>query len=592
MHPRFPHYASLAAGLARRPALRVEIGPWAWSPGKNMMRIDPETGDGVTDHDRGAIGHEAAHSHISHYLLFAPLADLRPGLSAFLLNALEDPRVHEWLARVYGPEMRDWLKALRAGYAKPRTPGPSAALGFLAATAVGEVVDYRRPVLWDLPRVVIDALKTTSEARRAYAQDYLPETVAAEIADEDIMALFAREVGPMLEEPMAEVCSDRAISLIASARAWRRAEADVAPVMRALVKHDLARLEGAAARDRSLGRRLRATGRHSTALRTRAVLEALARGETRDVDAVDPALLEALEELIVRATSPHAERVSAGFPDEMSGAPLWHGAPAVPADQPSETELDILAAQAARQVDALVATLRRHLRSDPPSSWRRGFRTGARLDLNALMQAEANPRIDRVWMRRLEAGPVTEANVILLVDLSGSMGGEKIAGAAAAVVAIAEAFRRLERLHWKVLGFQDKLIPIASKGTAFHPVAIRSLMLEEVANRREGGNNAARYNDDGPCLLAAAAQLPAAPNLCRVLMVLSDGRPCGKHSDSGELKEAVRIVTGQGIDLVGLGVGPGTEHVTDFYPKSRADIPLDRLAQAVTGVLESALKSF
>ena len=115
--------------------------------------------------------------------------------------------------------------------------------------------------------------------------------------------------------------------------------------------------------------------------------------------------------------------------------------------------------------------------SERPSRWQRGFRSGARPDLKTLMQAEANPRIDRVWMRRVEVGPVTEAHVILLVDLSGSMAGEKIACAAAAVSAIAEAFKRLNRLHWKIFGFQDKLIPIAIKGAMLDPAAIRSLML-------------------------------------------------------------------------------------------------------------------
>ncbi len=249
-----------------------------------------------------------------------------------------------------------------------------------------------------------------------------------------------------------------------------------------------------------------------------------------------------------------------------------------------------LARAADRQVAALTEALREHFGSDRPRRWRRGFRSGRRVDVRALLKREADREFDRVWMRRETPANLAEAHVVILVDLSGSMAGPEIAHAAAAVGAIALAFSNLDRLEWRIFGFQDVLIPIARKGGSFDPDVIRRHMIEEVENRRAGGNNQAGYNDDGPSVLEASEHLPAAAGLRRVLMVLSDGRPAGRHSTPEDLTSAVEQVSASGIDLIGLGIGPGTRHVTEYYPNARAEVPLDRLAGTIAEILDEALR--
>jgi hypothetical protein len=43
------------------------------------------------------------------------------------------------------------------------------------------------------------------------------------------------------------------------------------------------------------------------------------------------------------------------------------------------------------------------------------------------------------------------------------------------------------------------------------------------------------------------------------------------------------------LKLVGIGLGSGTEHVTDFYPESVADVATDQLAAQIGRLLRRNL---
>jgi hypothetical protein len=42
--------------------------------------------------------------------------------------------------------------------------------------------------------------------------------------------------------------------------------------------------------------------------------------------------------------------------------------------------------------------------------------------------------------------------------------------------------------------------------------------------------------------------------------------------------------------LIGVGIGADTDHVRDFYPLSRASVPLDRFAAAIAELLRVVLE--
>ena len=52
---------------------------------------------------------------------------------------------------------------------------------------------------------------------------------------------------------------------------------------------------------------------------------------------------------------------------------------------------------------------------------------------------------------------------------------------------------------------------------------------------------------------------------------------------------AITDVGAGGLSLVGIGVGPGTEHVQDFYPRALASVPLADLPARVGAVLREVL---
>ena len=240
---------------------------------------------------------------------------------------------------------------------------------------------------------------------------------------------------------------------------------------------------------------------------------------------------------------------------------------------------------------ALVDVLRRAV-PRRPVRWTSGYRSGTTIDLDRAMQAAVTGRNrDRIWARRTMERPAMAA--LLLVDLSGSMSGRKIEAAIAATRVLSAALTEIRGVSWCVLGFQDTTIPfVRFEEHAEAPVLARiEEMRAEVAANRPGGNNQPRFNDDGPCLLEAAARLQARPERDRLLMVISDGNPEGRHSSREDLHRAVsQVQVIPGMTLVGLGLGPSTDHVTRYYPISQANIELGDLASTIGQLLASSLR--
>ncbi len=263
MNSAFRHCATLASGLTRNPRLEAVDGAWAYAPESGTMQLSPERPETVNDSDRGAVGHEAAHCHISHYLEFAPFDGMTRGLSGALSNAIEDPRVHEFLYRAYGSGMRRWVAALRRHHPFPGRPFHSATLGFLAGAAVGEAVGYGVPSRLVLPDAAADALVRTGAARRSYACDHLPQDLSRALSGREIMRACEDELGPLLGTRIVGMPFEGALSMLAALRAHRLAEREIAPAFAKLIEYDVSLVAGAASGDEQLDKALH--GQRSTA---------------------------------------------------------------------------------------------------------------------------------------------------------------------------------------------------------------------------------------------------------------------------------------------------------------------------------------
>jgi hypothetical protein len=173
------------------------------------------------------------------------------------------------------------------------------------------------------------------------------------------------------------------------------------------------------------------------------------------------------------------------------------------------------------------------------------------------------------------------------------MAGPEIDGAILDTTLLARTFERLgSTVRFAVEGFQDQRIGFKTFSQPVTNALIDSFkeMAREVAGDRLGGHNQPGYNDDGPCLREAAAILMAQPCRQRLMLVVSDGRPAGKHSNADDLRAAVDQVSRR-VHLIGLGLGSGTAHVKEFYPRAVADIPPEEFANAIGEVVAAALNS-
>ncbi len=244
----------------------------------------------------------------------------------------------------------------------------------------------------------------------------------------------------------------------------------------------------------------------------------------------------------------------------------------------TKTEYDRAYADVAPLVNELADELDRLFLPNRHPRWRGGHPTGGRLTLQKAMQLEARPELHAQLWERKTIPHKRDFRFTLLIDLSGSMHGEKIRETFRAAVLTAEALSRAG-LEIEVLGFQDELIEYKPYGETFSDAARARMsgMPAEVTN--SGTHNQASWNDDGYCVDKAARRLAEQPSKDRFLIVLSDGEPVPSDAHQGVEWELGKIVREIGarkeVRLAGLGIGPGTEHVKKFYPNS-AVVPVVR----------------
>ncbi|MBI5229948.1 MAG: hypothetical protein HY981_01460 [Candidatus Magasanikbacteria bacterium] len=224
--------------------------------------------------------------------------------------------------------------------------------------------------------------------------------------------------------------------------------------------------------------------------------------------------------------------------------------------------------------------------------WQKGKPTGSRLDLAMAMQFKADRNLyDKLWERKTIPKKVDYC-FTLLVDLSGSMQGKKIQQTFRGVVLMAEVLNRLG-IKTELLGFQDEVIVYKNSNENLTP-AIRTrmmVMLREVEN--SGEHNQAFYNSDGYCLEEASQRLHEQKSKDSFLVVFSDGQPAPDAAHSGDeyglttVVEKVRTQTRQ--KLIGVGLGPDTEHVATYYPTSLPNADILTLPQLLGDLLEDMI---
>lgn len=608
--------ATLAMGLCQDARIGVELHPttWAWDPVRRMILLSAEDlrSRGVT-WCVGVIAHETGHFFISRYgfmqTRFADGQALRQ-----VLNAIEDPRVDAWMGGRY-PGAGQWLEHVAHEDLVGANRGVMPLFDRFCAECVLEAARgwQAAPDTDRVPDQVAQALAQTRPARHGYVRQAPAPDLRAALAPAALREAYRAEVVPRLRSSHAArwpTPREQDVRLSA-ARALDLAEAEILPVALALHRADVDQVAGHltahpdqarvaraalnAGHGAELGALLREAlwrregpvppaPRSMVALATE-LLEGRMRGRSREpltARPAGPAPVEPGQRVTVLPAPPRSEPRGAGRPPGPGEGLTLPRMPQAAYNQALE--------RVANQVDDLAGRLERLLAPRRRLRARSGYASGQRVDLRALMAAEADPRLlSKVWTRR-SIPDRREAIISLLVDLSGSMYGEKAEHALLGTVLLAEVMERLQ-LRYAINGFQDELIPLCDfdqRLDAQARQAISELVLE-VSGDRPRGRNHPSFNDDGPCVAQAARALLAQAGSDRVLIVVSDGQPAGRHSGDAELRATIAALREEPLDLVGIGLGPDTEHVRSFYSDAIANVPVARFAERIGALLDEVL---
>ncbi|HHO49706.1 MAG TPA: hypothetical protein ENK18_02270 [Deltaproteobacteria bacterium] len=537
----------------------------------------------------GIVAHEVGHYFISRYtMLPLEFPSLRAGRS--LLNAIEDPRVDRWITSRY-PGTRPWQNEALVDEMTYQPDTPMFLRYCLECAAEGD--RNWRPSRNELPPAVVEALEQTREARRYYAHDAPPTDLDAPI-DDEIPERYREEVWPLLAEARWLPSRREQRVQLSAYDALQIAAEHILGVAQQLYVEDQRRIGSWLASSPSRagrGRRLLEAGQAG-----QAVSEALGSPDPDPDRSPPPWARELAGQLLDgvidrRVPAPmvvHAGPRVRGRPWDRPVPPL----PPLPRLWRPGSDYDLAYAEVADQIDQLVQHLEEILRPRRRLRERGGHPTGRKVDLRRLMAFEADPRrYDELWVRATIPDR-RNAAIGLLVDLSGSMQGEKTRSALLGTILLAETLHRLE-VPFAISGFQDVLIPLHAFGEPMTATVRRRIaeIPQEVSGCRQGGNNQPGYNDDGPCLLEFSESVLDHPAVDRILIVVSDGMPEGRRSSSGDLHNAVSSLqsNASGMRLIALGLGPQTQHVRTFYPESVADVPLPKFAETIGALIERVL---
>jgi len=204
--------------------------------------------------------------------------------------------------------------------------------------------------------------------------------------------------------------------------------------------------------------------------------------------------------------------------------------------------------------------------------WESGRKGGARVTNNKIFETVSKPeKKDYVFS--------------IMNDLSSSMRYDnKIEEDFKAKILLTEVMNRLNVKN-EILGFHDETVMLKEFDKDLNDKVREkiSMMLEEYG-----------WTNTGPCLLEASKRLGMQPGKEKFIIILTDGMP-GTEEESfweGEEKlhkavEKILIDTDQ--NLIGIGIGPDTDLVEEFFPASLPNISVDKLVATLSELIEDII---
>jgi cobalamin biosynthesis protein CobT len=179
---------------------------------------------------------------------------------------------------------------------------------------------------------------------------------------------------------------------------------------------------------------------------------------------------------------------------------------------------------------------------------------------------------------------MSRQQMMMFLRSSNTWRDTKIHAALKGGIVISESLSRFG-LPVEVLGFSDSLVEFKAFSEKLDS-STRSRIGRLVDRVFSGGT------DLGWAVTMAYDRLLHQVARNKVLIVLSDGEPSPSRHGAfvWELKGVVSYIRAESkVSLIGVGVGPGTNHVADYFPDYVANVPVSELAAQLSEILAVAL---
>lgn len=187
----------------------------------------------------------------------------------------------------------------------------------------------------------------------------------------------------------------------------------------------------------------------------------------------------------------------------------------------------------------------------------------------------------RVFRKKVQQFDLDTA-VTVLIDFSGSMGGDKMVHAIASGMMLNEAISKIG-VPLEILGFTDRM---SNSIINIFKTFRKPVPTEMLRQRFLRGTNSMSANADGEAILYAYDRLAKQTNKRKVLIVLSDGQPASSRGDCYQFTKDVidKIHKEKRIEIYGIGIMDDT--VKELYPHYSVIQHENELEAAVLNVVK------
>jgi uncharacterized protein YegL len=623
---RFERFKSMARVIAEDFNMKVEIGKqpgwrYIFEP-ISKIEVDPnDIKEKDIDYCFGIIAHEAAHRKISR-IDFIPKEIWQERGFSFLMNAIEDPRVNNWVREKYDGA-KEWLEKVYNEDLSPDEKGTKISMQKLGYVPKHiqfglEIIRYWHTGKFseNLPQDVKEALeKTIKYAELAYQQ--LPDIINPSEDEIYESAIRMYKIVYSAIWPEYQKLVDKALE-----------EEKMRQTIKEMIENGEIEIppEGL----NPMGEPLPLEELPED------LREKLRKKIKEKLDSMPEEKRKELEKRAKKKAEEILDDLEENENKELKGKLVEQ--PETKSEERKKKERDEKEAKRKKELEETLKEIEKKLEAEK-DEYQRAYEAvkpyidrvaedlinffvfkrwpqfkkafpGQRLRLKGAFKYEATRDYRELFERRLKEERKNFV-VAILVDLSGSMRGEKIEETFKGVVLFAEALERVKsvlgNLKVAIYGFQDDLIKYKEFDEELSDKIRKeiNLMKKEVTN--EGKHNRAMYNNDGYCLDKISKILEKEEGEEKFLFVLSDGKPEGdsihhipgysKENEDEELLAVVKNISeNTNIKLLGIGLGPGTEHVEKFYPKELRNVEnipnvkVEDLVEQLTLKLEELVK--